>query len=166
VTGGIPADAPGRPLTVRRTLRAPREVVFDAWTDPDALTRWFGGALGRTLSAAVDLRVGGAYRFTMESGGEVGSVEGIFREVEPPERLVYTWRWDRPEIEGGRESLVTVEFRDRDGATEVVLVHEGLETDEGLEFHEGGWTASLERLEQVLPAAGPAGHAASGGGRG
>jgi uncharacterized protein YndB with AHSA1/START domain len=124
--------------------------VFEAWTDPDALATWFGGAIAETLSATVDLRVGGAYRLTMKNAAQVGSVEGVYREVEPPERLVYTWRWDRPEVEGGRESLVTVEFHDRDGATEVVITHEGIKTDESFAFHVGGWTASLEGLGEVL----------------
>jgi uncharacterized protein YndB with AHSA1/START domain len=158
VTRGTPAGAPARALTLRRTFACPREEVFEAWTDPDALVRWFGGALGRTLSAAVDLRVGGAYRLTMQSGREVGAVEGVYQEVDAPERLVYSWRWDRPEVEGGRESRVTVEFRDRDGATEVVLTHEGIGTDESFAFHQRGWTASLERLGQVLPPARPARH--------
>jgi len=149
VSPDSPAGAPARSLKLRRTIARPREVVFDAWTDPDALMRWFGGALGQTLSAAVDLRVGGAYRLTMESGAQVGAVEGVYREVERPDRLVFTWRWDRLEIDGGQESLVTVEFRDHDGETEVVVIHEGI--DESLAFHVGGWTASLERLREVLP---------------
>jgi uncharacterized protein YndB with AHSA1/START domain len=135
---------------MRRTFPCPREAVFEAWTDPGALSTWFGGASARTLSAAVDLRVGGRYRLTMQSGERVGAVEGIYREVTAPERLVYTWRWDRPRTESGGQSLVTVEFHERGGETEVVLTHEGLETDESLAFHEGGWTASLEGLEQAL----------------
>jgi uncharacterized protein YndB with AHSA1/START domain len=145
VTAGRGAQA----LTLRRRFRCSREAVFEAWTDPDALSTWFGGATAKTLSAAVDLRVGGAYRLTMQSGEQIGAVEGVYREVTAPERLVYTWRWDRPGA-GGRQSLVTVEFHERDGETEVILSHEGLETDESLAFHEGGWTASLEGLEQVL----------------
>jgi uncharacterized protein YndB with AHSA1/START domain len=151
VTRGSPPGAPARPLTLRRTFACPREEVFRAWTDPDALALWFGGALAETRSAAVDLRVGGAYRLTMQSGAQVAAVEGVYQEVAAPERLVYTWRWDRPDLEGGRQSLVTVEFRDRDGATEVVVTHEGLETEESFSFHEGGWVASLEQLGDVLP---------------
>jgi glutathione S-transferase len=149
---------PAAALTVRRTIGRPRDEVFRAWTDPDALVSWFGGAKARTLTAAVDLRAGGSYRFTVESGGEVAAVEGVYREVEPPERLVYTWRWDREELDGGRESLVTVEFRDRGGSTEVVLTHEGLEnTDPVLRFHDRGWAASLDRLERTPPEAGGGG---------
>jgi uncharacterized protein YndB with AHSA1/START domain len=139
---------------LRRTFASPREQVFRAWTDPDALLSWWGGALGKTLSAAIDLRVGGVYRLTMQSGPEIAVLEGVYREVEPPARLVYTWRWDRLDIDGGRQSLVTVDFHERGDATEVVVTHEGVE--ESLAFHEGGWTASLERLGQVVPPEGRA----------
>jgi uncharacterized protein YndB with AHSA1/START domain len=163
VSGSVPAGAPARGLTLRRTYPCAREEVFAAWTEPDALASWFGGAVAETLSAAVDLRVGGAYRLTVQNGAQVGSVEGVYKEVTPPERLVYTWRWDRTEIEGGRESLVTVEFHDRDGATEVVVTHEGIKTDESFAFHVGGWTASLEELWQVLPLTGGPGEEGSNG---
>jgi uncharacterized protein YndB with AHSA1/START domain len=156
VTGGVPAGAPSRAVTVRRTFARPREQVFKAWTDPDALVAWFGGGLAQTLSAAVDLRVGGAYRLTMQSGAGVAPVEGVYRDVVPPERLVYTWRLDIPGP-GVRQSLVTVEFRDRDGATEVVITHEDLPTEESFQFHLAGWTASLERLGEVLSSEGVGG---------
>ena len=154
MTRGVPAAA----LTVRRTIPRPREEVFRAWTDPDALVSWFGGAAARTLATAVDLRAGGGYRFEVEAQGELAAVHGVYREVEPPERLVYTWQWDREELDGGQESLVTVEFRDLDGATEVVLTHEGLEnTDRILRFHDRGWAVSLDQLERALPPAGGGG---------
>lgn len=137
-------------MKVRRTFPFPREDVFAAWTDPDALMRWFGGSSTKVLSAAVDLRVGGAYRLTVQGGTEVAAVEGTYQQVEPPSRLVFTWRWDRPELEGGRESLVTVDLHHRDGATEVVVTHDGLEGEASVTFHERGWTASLEALAQVL----------------
>lgn len=138
-----------RAVTVRRTLALPREEVFEAWTDPEALMTWFGGASARTLDAAVDLRPDGRYRLTVESGAQVGSIEGSYVIVERPQRLVFTWCWDRRDIDGGRESLVTVEFHDRDGATEVVVTHEGLETSDSSAFHLRGWTASLEQLGHV-----------------
>src|SRR5712691_1224474 len=114
VSGHSPAGAPARTIKLRRTFACPPQEVFDAWTDADALTTWFGGKVGKTLSAALDLQVGGGYRLTMQRGPEVGAVEGVYLEIEPPERLVFTWRWDRPEIEDRRESVVTVEFHDRD----------------------------------------------------
>jgi uncharacterized protein YndB with AHSA1/START domain len=156
VTPSVRAGAPARAVTVRRTFGRPREMLFEAWTDPDAVVTWFGGALAKVLSASVDLRVGGAYRLTIQADEQVGALEGTYREVDPPERLVYTWRWDWPGIQD-RQSLVTVEFHERDGGTEIVITHEGLVTDEGLRFHEDGWTVSLERLAKVLQRPGRAG---------
>ena len=150
MTGGPAARTTARTLTVRRLFPSPREKVFEAWTDPEALVTWWGGELAQTVSATVDLRVGGAYRLTMRSRGQVFALEGVYEEVEPPARLVYTWRWDGLEVDGGRRSLVTVEFHDRGGATEVVVTHEGTGTTNSFAFHQGGWTASLQRLGQVL----------------
>ena len=154
MTGPVPAGAPARTIKLRRTFACPPREVFDAWTDADALVAWFGGKVGKTVSAAVDLQVGGGYRLTMQRGLEVGAVEGVYLEIEPPERLVFTWRWDRPEIEDRRESVVTVEFHDRDGATEVEITHEGIKTESSFAFHVGGWTTVLGGLEQYLPAGG------------
>jgi uncharacterized protein YndB with AHSA1/START domain len=146
----VTEEAAARTLTVRRELTCSQEDLFEAWTDADALATWFGGPAAKTLSVAVDPHVGGAYRMTMQRDGEVGAVEGVYLEVEPPERLVFTWRWDRPEIEDRRESVVTVEFIDRDGSTEVVITHDGIKTESSFAFHVAGWTTVMERLEPYL----------------
>jgi uncharacterized protein YndB with AHSA1/START domain len=144
-----PAGAPEQVVTVRRTFDADRKTVFEAWTDPDAIADWFGGATAEILSAVVDLRVGGAWQLTARDRGLMGTVRGIYREVEPPARLVYTWSWDPP-AGPGTESLVTVEFREVGDGTEIVITHEGLVTEQGVAFHEQGWTDSLEELARVL----------------
>ena len=150
MSGEVPADAPGQLLTVRRKLPCRQEEAFAAWTDPDALVAWFGGTVAKTLSAAVEPYVGGSYRVTMQRDDEVGAVEGVYLEVEPPQRLVFTWRWDRAEIEDGRESIVTVEFLGHRDATEVVVTHEGIRTEASFAFHVGGWRFVMERLEGYL----------------
>src|SRR5438270_11743571 len=102
---------------------APREVVFAAWTEPDRLKRWWGPGFFETVSAEIDLRPGGRYELLLEPGSM--RLVGEFREVTPPHRLVYTWRW----VEGvldTRESLVTVEFHEHGERTEVLLVHDYL----------------------------------------
>lgn len=149
MTIDVPAGVAARSVRVSRTIECPRDAVFDAWTDPEKLRAWWGGDIGRTVSADVDLRVHGSYRLTMQAGEQVGTISGVYVEVERPERLVYTWRWDN---EASRQSLVTVDFLDVDAATEVVVTHEGLENIESLAFHQGGWCASLEGLHQLLVA--------------
>ena len=137
-------------LTIRRTFPARRERVFRAWTNPAALRQW-SCPEGFTLTAAeVDLRVGGAFRLAMQpAGGDAPSVAyGTYREVTPPARLVYTWRWEGNEMP---ETLVTVEFRDLGGETEVVLLHERFRTPDLRDQHNGGWSSILDKLARALP---------------
>ncbi|HTA31894.1 MAG TPA: SRPBCC domain-containing protein [Solirubrobacteraceae bacterium] len=133
-------------LRLERTFDAPAEDVFDAWTNPEVLRRWWGpGPTWRTPVAEVDLRVGGRYRLSMEDP-DVGTsltVTGEYREVRRPERLVYSWSWEE-DGHAGHESTVTVEFVERDERTIVLLEHSGLESQESRERHEQGWAACLE----------------------
>ena len=97
-------------LTITRTFAAPREKVFKAWTDPQELKKWWAAGPGFTTPfAEVDLRVGGRYRLAMKPPDQdvVRVVGGVYREVRPPERLIYTWAW---EGSGGPETVVTVTF--------------------------------------------------------
>lgn len=145
-----PQPDPDTSLTVRRTFAARRERVFRAWTDPESLRQW-SCPVGMTVTEAeVDLRVGGAYRVAMlpSDKGEASVAYGTYREIHPPERLVYTWRWEGGEM---GETLVTVEFRDLGSETEVVLVHEFFPAPDVRDLHNQGWAACMEHLAQALP---------------
>jgi uncharacterized protein YndB with AHSA1/START domain len=140
-----------RRLSMTALVPASCERTFRAWTDPADIVRWWGRPWGMTVpSAEVDLRVGGRYRIAMRSPirREVGVV-GTYHEIEPPARLVYTLAWER----GGwrsREMLVTVEFADRDGGTEIVLTHEMMSNEASRRFHHAGWRWGLKRLATLL----------------
>jgi glutathione S-transferase len=138
-------------LRLERTFEAPRERVFDAWVDPELLRRWWASQPDWTSPAAeVDLRVGGAYRLSMQGPeGPAHSVVGEYREVERPARLVYTWSWegDPPEMAGSAGTLVTVEFHADGPRTRVVVTHEGFEGDGPRDLHAGGWNGCLDNLE-------------------
>lgn len=137
-------------LQIKRTFAAPRERVFRAWTDPEELKKWWGPPGYATPSAEVDLRVGGKYRFGMRKlpDGEMFYLSGTYREVRPPEKLVYTWRWEaKPEY---GETLVTVEFHDRGGSTEVVLTHELFPDEKARGEHERGWGGCLDKLAKIF----------------
>jgi uncharacterized protein YndB with AHSA1/START domain len=110
---------------IKRTLAAPREKVFRAFTEPEALNQWWMPGEGFSVpSAEVDLRAGGAYRIGMKNPkGKLFYVVGKYREVRPPEKLVYTWRWEGIE-EGMGETLVSIELRDLSGETELIVTHE------------------------------------------
>lgn len=139
-------------LQVRRTIRASREEVFRAWTEPEHLEKWFHPDPSyATPVAEVDLRRGGRYRFVMETeSGDRHVVSGVFREIELPAKLAFTWGWE--EGDGEPETLVTVELLERDGGTEVVLTHEGFAGAEERDDHRKGWEGCLEQLEAHLAA--------------
>jgi len=143
-------------LRLVRVFPAPRERVFRAWTDPDELRRWWGPGLFSTPRAHVDLRPGGRYELVMQPPvGEPLILAGTFLEITAPERLVYTWRWESG-VPEPRESLVTVEFRDRGGATEVVLIHRDLPAGPAAEPYREGWESGLDKLGEALAAGSPA----------
>jgi len=139
-------------LLVSRTYRATRERVFRAWTDPEELRKWFAVGEGFTTPIAeVDLRVGGRYRLGMQPPGDDGVliVGGTYRQILPPEKLVFTWRWESPN-DDEPETLVTVEFHEQEAATEVVILHERFADAAQREQHRGGWAGCLNQLERLI----------------
>ena len=144
-------------LSVTRIIDAPRQRVFEAWTDPQHLQRWWGVRQGYTAPIVeLDLRVGGRYRFGMlaPEAERPNIVGGVFREVQPPEKLSFTWAWERsPEDDPHwepAETLVTVEFRDLGQATEVTLTHTGFPDAPMRDQHTSGWQGVVQRLGQYL----------------
>ena len=126
---------------------APRELVFAAWTEPEQLKQWWGPGFFETVSAEVDLRPGGRYELLLEPGSM--RLVGEFREVSPPHRLVYTWRWAE-NVPDTRESLVTVEFRELGEQTEVVLLHDDFAGRGPVDMYDEGWRSGLEKLAAHL----------------
>lgn len=138
-------------LQVRRLIKASRARVFDAWTQPDLIMKWLGGASCRITSATNDLRVGGAYALHVSSPEHGDTVvKGAYREITPPSRLVFTWTGTCADAGQKDETLVTVELADKNGATEVCITHEGFPSAESCDNHRNGWGTSLERMEKLL----------------
>jgi len=145
-------------LELTRRFEAPRERVFEAWTSPEVLREWWrAGPDWETPDAQVDLRPGGTYRLSMRdtTKGETHTVVGEYKEVTPPERLVYTWSWESnpEEMAGSVGTLVTVEFVDTGGATEVQLTHSGFSDEKIRDMHAHGWEACIANLERYLSGA-------------
>jgi len=133
-------------VEVRRTIRAPRQRVFDAWTKEKELKAWHAPGPLTVSLAEIDLRVGGKYRIHMvEPDGKEHRVSGVYREIDPPRKVVYSWGWDGDHPV--KDSTVTLEFFERGDATEVVLTHEGITHDEEREKHTHGWTSIMDKLE-------------------
>jgi len=139
---------PPEPIRVRRVVPARKERVFRAWTEPSQMKRWWTIGEGwRTSFVDVDLRVGGRFTVGNEpAGGSPLLITGEFLVVQPPDKLVYTWRFELPRPE---ETLVTVEFRSLGDATEVLVTHEHSSEEMGPSA-EAGWNAALERLASLL----------------
>jgi uncharacterized protein YndB with AHSA1/START domain len=133
-------------LRLQRSYAASPEEVFDAWTSPEVLRRWWAvHPEGSTPVAEVDLRVGGRYRLSMEGpDGERHTVIGEYQEVERPHRLVYSWQWELDGGEPGHLSTVTVEFRPAGDRTAVVLEHTGLPDSASRDRHAQGWAACMD----------------------
>ncbi len=156
-------------LRISRTLNAPRELVFQAWTEPDRLKQWWRAHAGfSTPIAEVDLRVGGRYRLGMQPPDKDAPyvVVGTYREIRPPEKLVYTWAWELNPSDGTSgagsgpaadlgtgETLVTVEFLNVGGKTEVVVTHEYFPDSHARDEHQGGWGGCLDQLAQLVEGA-------------
>jgi uncharacterized protein YndB with AHSA1/START domain len=138
----------GITLVVRRTIRAPAVRIFAAWTQPEHLCAWWGPRPVICSGAEVDLRIGGRYRIDNElPDGSTVTIEGEFLEIEPPAKLVYTWRMGSGEVES---SLVTVHFEPRGSETEVIVVHDQIPSEPVRESHEQGWNGCLDGLVRHL----------------
>jgi uncharacterized protein YndB with AHSA1/START domain len=144
------ADRATRPsLTFKRHLNAPPAKVYAAWTDPQKIIQWFGRSDARrdSFQADIDPKVGGRFRVSFATDAEYYEVGGIYREVVPNQRLVFSWAWhSTPE----RESQVTVSLKPDGDGTLLTVHHEQLFDAAARDGHERGWTASLDQLEIIL----------------
>jgi uncharacterized protein YndB with AHSA1/START domain len=139
-------------LRVSRVIHATPDALFAAWTEPAHLRKWWrmDGEGWSTSETSLDLRVGGKYRLGMIGpDGKPHIAIGEYREVRRPSRLVFTWEWENPASRVG-ETIVTIEFKDvGEGATEVVLTHEGFADAQKIAGHEKGWTQLLKLLDET-----------------
>jgi len=145
-------------LEIKRLIKAPRERVFEAWTDPEQLKEWFGPHEGYLVPRVkMDLRTGGKYRIQMKNpDGEFHTAVGTYREIKPPERLVFTWAWEKDgsepdfgEVEPA-EMLIVLEFHARGEDTELVLTQTQFASVESRDRHEHGWNGCLDNLEKLV----------------
>jgi uncharacterized protein YndB with AHSA1/START domain len=139
----------GHTLRIERTFRAPAARVFDAFTNPDVMRRWWQAEHHwETASAEVDLRVGGAVRVVMRdpaADAEYGG-GGRYTEIDPPRRLAFTWLWDGDTT----RMLIEIDFEERDGVTVVRLTHSGLWDEDAVCDHDDGWSNAFDNLGAAL----------------
>ena len=137
-------------LRLERVIRADRERTFAAWTEPELMRQWSAPETLTVEDGELDLRVGGRWRVVMvEPTGKRHEAFGVYREVSPPKRLVYTHAW-RLADGNSPETTVTVEFLEVAGGTRVVLTQEGFAAAPSRDSHVQGWSSSLNRLERLF----------------
>lgn len=136
-------------LTIKRRFKAAPAKVFAAWTEPEKMNRWLGPVDVKRVETGTDLRVGGRYFIRMVMANDEHYSSGVYREIVPNEKLVFTWAWkSTPE----RESLVTVTIKpDGDGSI-MTLLHEQFFDEAARDNHNRGWTVIIDRLAQLLEA--------------
>ena len=137
-------------ITLKRRLNASPAKVYEAWTDPEKIVRWFGPAqvIAGSVRADIDARIAGRYRisFDMEDG-EHHEVGGVYREMVPNQRLTFSWAWySTPE----RESQVTISLKPDGDGTLLTLHHEQLLDQAARAGHENGWISTLDKLEDYF----------------
>jgi uncharacterized protein YndB with AHSA1/START domain len=144
-------------LVIKRDFDFPRARVFAAWVDVSQAAQWWAPSEVTLLDCAIDLRPGGAWRRRLrEPDGGVITKHGVYREIVPPERLVFTYNTEYPDGRTDPETVVTVTLADLGGRTRLTLQHVGFATEASAIGHGAGWASSLERFaEFVVSRSGP-----------
>ena len=134
-------------VVARRRMPAPREIVFEAWIDPQGISQWMCPGDAVSAEAQLDVRVGGSYRIVMKSKHRQHVHIGTYQVVDPPSKLVFTWSAiEKPE----EVTLVTVEFIAHGDESELVLTHERLPNSDVAARYESGWGTIAEKFAAYL----------------
>jgi uncharacterized protein YndB with AHSA1/START domain len=146
----VASETADRELSIKRTFDAPRAVVYQAWTEAKRIAAWCAPRGYTVIHSEGDLRPGGAWRSCMRSpDGQELWLGGVYREVVPQQKLVFTHAWDsngRP----GHETLVRVELEDHAGETRMNFEQGVFESVEERDGHRGGWVECFDRLDDYL----------------
>jgi uncharacterized protein YndB with AHSA1/START domain len=132
-------------VRVSREIAAPATELFDAWLDPEKLSRWMRPFDTTRSDVRLDPRVGGEFEIVMHTPKGAVPHTGSYQEITRPRRIVFT---RNSPFAGDHGSLVTVDFNARGGGTEIVITHERLPSEEMVQAHSGGWSSILERIAE------------------
>ncbi len=136
--------------TVRRVFAAPRAFVFDAFTRPELLRKWWAPGEMEAGETTFEASVGGRYRFEMrEPGGGGHASAGTVTTFEPGQRIGYTFAWEQEDGTLGRETYVVIDFADHAEGTEVVLTHSGFVDQETADQHKWGWSGIFAKFDHT-----------------
>ena len=140
------SEADDTTLRLERLIASPPEILFALWTKPTHLLRWWAPDGYEPSIEALETKPGGRWRIIMRraDGGELAA-SGIYRIVEPPRRLAFTWAWEDASGVRGHESEVMVSFEPAPGGTRLVLMQSRFESSQARDNHRNGWSAALDR---------------------
>jgi uncharacterized protein YndB with AHSA1/START domain len=137
-------------LRLERLIPSPPEVLFALWTEPAQLLRWWAPEGCKTSIHALDMRPGGRWRTSLRrSDGSVLAMSGVYRIVEPPRRLAFSWAWEDGSGARGHETEVMVSFEATPGGTRLVLLQQRFESKQARDNHAIGWAAGVDRLATI-----------------
>ncbi len=143
-----------RVLVIERVFNAPRELVWDAFTKPEHLRNWMGPRHHPAVQFDADVRPGGKWRGCLRAldGSRDLWQGGMFHEVERPERLVYTFQWDKhDEQDATFETLITITFEEIDDDETLMKFHQAtFNTESNRNGHNEGWNSAFDRLDDLL----------------
>ena len=146
-----PQELEERTLVLSRVFDAPRALVFKVWTQPEHLARWWGPRNYIVISYKADVCVDGSFRFGVRSPENTEHwAHGTYREIVPPERLVFTTAWEHPDGSPKHETLVTLTFAEQGEKTKLTLKQTQFESVTSRDLHRGGWSSTFDLLEEYL----------------
>ncbi len=142
-----------RELLITRIFDARRELVFQMWTDPRHVAQWWGPRDYPASDVTMDVRPCGRWRDCLRSteGKKDLWLGGVYREIVPPERIVFTFAWEE-EGERGLETLITITFAEEGGKTRMTFRQAPFVSDGERDGHQSGWNSSFDRLAERLAA--------------
>jgi uncharacterized protein YndB with AHSA1/START domain len=137
-------------LTMNRNFKASKQSVYDAWTKEEAITSWFAPTSEMSTEVhEMEVKVGGKYRISMlEPDGKVHTMHGEYIALNPYDQIIFTWEWESDEEQVN--SLVTIDLSEKNGTTDMVLLHEKLASQDSVDMHTEGWTGCIAQLEAFV----------------
>jgi uncharacterized protein YndB with AHSA1/START domain len=137
-------------LRLERLIPSPPEVLFALWTEPAQLVRWWAPEGYEASVHFLDTRPSGRWRTTLRrSDSGALAISGVYRIVEPPRRLAFSWAWEDESGARGHETEVVVTFDATPGGTRLVLLQQHFESEQRRDGHNAGWSAAFERLAKI-----------------
>ena len=140
-----------RVLTISRVIRTSPEELYDAWTDPRLLLKWWGPEGTTIPDYAFDVRVGGAWKTTMmNAAGDPLVCSGAYTVLDRPRRLALTWGWLQPDGTRGHETAIDVSFEKVGGGTLMTLTQKTFQSAEQSVLHNQGWASTFNKLIRLF----------------